>query len=75
MIRIIHHREKCIGCNLCVEVAENRWRMSRKDGKSTLVGGVNNKGFYTVTVGDDEWRENKHAADNCPVKIIKVEKV
>ncbi len=75
MIRITHQREKCIGCNLCVEVARNRWRMSRKDGKSTLVGGEDNKGFYTVLVGDDEWKENKYAADNCPVKIIKLEKV
>ena len=75
MIRITHQREKCIGCNLCVEVARNRWRMSRKDGKSTLVGGEDNKGFYSVLVGDDEWKENKYAADNCPVKIIKLEKV
>ena len=75
MIRITHQREKCIGCNLCVEVARNRWRMSRKDGKSTLVGGEDNKGFYSVLVGYDEWKENKYAADNCPVKIIKLEKV
>ena len=75
MIRITHQREKCIGCNLCVEVARNRWRMSRKDGKSTIVGGEDNKGFYSVLVGDDEWKVNKYAADNCPVKIIKLEKV
>ena len=75
MIRITHQREKCIGCNLCVEVAKNRWRMSRKDGKSTLVGGVDKKGFFSVLVGDDEWKENKYAADQCPVKIIKMEQV
>lgn len=73
MIRITHQREKCIGCNLCVEVARNRWRMNRRDGKSTLIGGEENKGFYTALVGDDEWKENKYAADNCPVKIIKIE--
>lgn len=49
--------------------------MSRKDGKSTLVGGVDKKGFFSVLVGDDEWKENKYAADHCPVKIIKMEQV
>ena len=44
MIRIIHQREKCIGCNYCVELAFDRWRMSKKDGKCTLIGGKNKKG-------------------------------
>ncbi|MCC6689552.1 MAG: 4Fe-4S binding protein, partial [Saprospiraceae bacterium] len=40
MVRIIQQRDKCIGCNACVEAAVYRWRLSRKDGKCTLVGGV-----------------------------------
>ena len=74
MIRITHQREKCIGCGYCVEVAPYRWRMNDKDGKSDLVSAKNKKGFYNVVVADDEYEDNKEAAELCPVKIIKVEK-
>ncbi len=75
MIRITHQREKCIGCNYCVELAFDRWRMSKKDGKVTLIEGKNKKGFYTALTGNDEYEANKSAAKVCPVKIIRVEKV
>lgn len=75
MIRIVFQRDKCIGCNACTEAASYRWRLSRKDGKSNLIGGVKKKKFYINTVGDDEWETNKRASDNCPVKIIKLEKI
>ena len=75
MVRIIHQREKCIGCNYCVEVAFNRWRMSKKDGKSVLLGAQDKKGFHSVVVGDDELNDNLKAANYCPVNIIKVEKI
>ncbi len=75
MIRISHQREKCIGCNYCVELAFERWRMSKKDGKVTLIDGKNKKGFYTAIVGDDEYDVNISAVKVCPVKIIRVEKV
>ena len=72
MIRIIQLRGKCIGCNACVEAARSRWRMSRKDGKSVLIGAVQNKEVYSVIVGDDEQLENLQAARNCPTKVIQV---
>jgi len=75
LIRISHQREKCIGCNYCVELAFDRWRMSKKDGKVTLIEGKNKKGFYTALTGNDEYEANKSAAKVCPVKIIRVEKV
>jgi ferredoxin len=75
MIRIVQQREKCIGCNACVEAADYRWRISRKDGKCTLVGGVNKKGFYSLLTGDDEYEDNVTAAKHCPVNIIKVEQL
>jgi ferredoxin len=49
--------------------------MSKKDGKCTLIGGINRKGFYTVKVGDEELDENIKAAEVCPVKIIKVKQI
>ncbi len=75
MVIITHQREKCIGCNYCVELAFQRWRMSKKDGKVTLIGAVNKKGFHTVKTGDEEYEDNKKAADVCPMKIIQVKKL
>jgi ferredoxin len=72
MIRIVQQREKCIGCNACVEAAPERWRVSRKDGKCTLIGGINKKGFYSLLVEDFEEERNSIAAANCPVKIIQL---
>jgi ferredoxin len=75
MVIITLQREKCIGCNYCVELAYERWRMSKKDGKTNLIGSTNRKGFYTVKVGDAEFDENVKAAEACPVKIIKVKQI
>lgn len=75
MIRIIHFRSKCIGCNACVEANSLRWRISKKDGKSVLIGATEKKGVYQFTTFDDELAANKTAAKNCPVKIIKIEKI
>ena len=75
MVIITHQRDKCIGCNYCVELAYDRWRMSKKDGKVTLIGGENKKGFYTVKVGDEDFDENQRAAEACPVNIIQVKQI
>lgn len=72
MIRVIHYRANCIGCNGCVEVAPQRWRMSRADGKSTLVGSTTKKGIQSVVVHETERHEVRKAAEICPVKIIQV---
>lgn len=72
MIVISQQREKCIGCNYCVEFAPDRWVMSKKDGKCTLIGGVNRKGFYTLKAGEHELQDNLKAAKACPVNIIQV---
>lgn len=72
MIVITQNRKKCIGCNYCVELAYDFWRMSKKDGKSVLLGADEKKGQYTLKVGDEFYNEHKAAADACPVNIIKV---
>lgn len=72
MVRITQQRAKCIGCNACVEAADYRWRVSRKDGKCTLIGAIEKKGFYTIVVNDHELDDNLLAAKNCPVNIITV---
>ena len=72
MIRITHYRHKCIGCCACVEAAPERWKISRKDGKCNLVEGKSRKDVYSVVVNDLELEENKRAAENCPVNIIRI---
>ena len=75
MVVITHQRDKCIGCNYCVELAYSRWRMSKKDGKATLLGGENKRGFYTVRTDNEEYDDNVKAANACPVNIIKVKMI
>ena len=75
MIRVMQHSHKCIGCNACVEAADYRWRISTRDGKCTLVGGVEKRGFYSVVVNDHELEDNLKASKNCPVNIIKIHKI
>ena len=75
MVVITHQRDKCIGCNYCIEEAPLRWVMSLKDGKSTLLDSVNKRGFYTVRVHDDELEANELAAKYCPVNIIQVKQI
>lgn len=74
MVRIIHQRNKCIGCYYCAEIAPNNWKMSKEDGKATLLNSTEKKGFYISITGDEDFIDNKDAADVCPVGIIKVEK-
>ncbi len=73
MVRISHWRKKCIGCNACVEAAPMRWRISRKDGKSVLVGGVEKKGVFLLKT--EETHSDSLALKNCPVRIIRMERV
>ena len=75
MIRISHHRIKCIGCNYCVEVAPSRWIMDENDGKSTLLEAKEKKGIFISVTSDDEYDANLEAAELCPVNIIRVEKI
>jgi ferredoxin len=58
-----------------VEVDKYRWRISKKDGKSTLIGGVEKRGWFSVVVEDDEEPALDAAAKHCPVNIIRYEKL
>ena len=75
MIQIVYRRKKCIGCNYCVELTPDRWRMNKKDGRSVLLGSRNKKGLYTVEVNEVEYEANKASAQVCPVKIIRINKL
>lgn len=76
MVVITLQRQKCIGCNYCVELAPTQFQMSKKDGKSVLLKAVDNKGFHTLKSPDHSiLAASEAAASACPVKIIKVKDV
>ena len=76
MVIITFQRNKCIGCNYCVEHAPNQWAMSGKDGKAVLINSTEKKGFFTLKTYDDEiFKENEAAQQVCPAKIISVKKI
>lgn len=73
MVIITLQRNKCIGCNYCVEVAPKQFQMSKKDGKSVLLHSEEKKGFFTLKSADDTIFEASNEAKKvCPVKIIEV---
>lgn len=74
MFRLFHYRNRCIGCNACVEIAFHRWRMSKKDGKAVLLGALEKKGIYQIMLSEDELSENIQAMEACPVKVIQIVK-
>ena len=75
MPKLFHYRQRCIGCNACVEIAFDRWRMSKKDGKAVLLGGIEKKGVYIAQIRPDEVEDNERALKACPVNVIKMEGV
>lgn len=73
MVIITLQRNKCIGCNYCVELAPKQYQMSKKDGKSVLLHAQDKKGFHTLKSPDDSiYEDNLKAKEACPAKIINV---
>ena len=71
MVVVTLQREKCIGCNYCVEMAPAQFQMSKKDGKTVLLHSVNKKGFHTIKSPDNTiYDECVQAEKACPVNII-----
>jgi ferredoxin len=76
MVIVTLQRNKCIGCNYCVELAPEQFQMSKKDGKSVLLHSKHKKDFYTLKSQDPFIFETCFKAGKaCPVKIISVKQV
>jgi ferredoxin len=76
MVVITLQRNKCIGCNYCVELAPKQFQMSKKDGKSVLLKSNDKKGFFTLKSNENTIFEAcDNAAKACPVKIISVKMI
>jgi ferredoxin len=76
MVVITLQRNKCIGCNYCVELAPNHFQMSKKDGKSVLLYAIDKKGFFTLKSNEELiFDDCDKASKACPVKIISVKSI
>lgn len=72
MPKIIHYRGKCIGCGVCYEQQPELWRMSKKDGKATLLHSVNKKGIFITDLPGNSLPASAETAKACPVHIIRI---
>ena len=72
MTKIIHYRNKCIGCGICFEMQPELWRMSKKDGKATLLKAVEKKKVFVLPVNNFVELQTADVKKACPVKIIKI---
>lgn len=71
-MKIIHEKEKCIGCGACVAVCPSFWEM-KDDNKSHIKNSITTpEGNEELVI--DEIFCNQDAADSCPVSIIHIEK-
>lgn len=61
MAKIKVDKDKCIGCGLCVSIAEEVFEMG-EDGKAGVVEG------YKENKGDE--KKIREAIDSCPVSAI-----
>jgi len=71
MTKIIHYRNKCIGCGICYEQQPGLWRMSKKDGKANLLKSIKKKDVFVLPVSITIQQQTLEVARACPVKIIK----
>ena len=72
MPKIIHYRNKCIGCSICFELQPEIWRMSKKDGKATLIKSLAKKDVFISIITESILYQSQEVAKACPVKIIKI---
>ena len=72
-MKIIHQREKCIGCGSCVALCPKFFEMG-EDGKATLKGAEKEEktGLFELKIKEIDCA--KDAATACPVEIIKIER-
>ena len=72
MAKIIHYRNKCIGCGICFEMQPEVWRMSKKDGKAILLKAAAKKELFILEIHKALIDKSAMVATACPVNIIKV---
>ncbi len=72
MPKVIHYRDKCIGCGVCQQRQPDVWRMSKKDGKAVLLNAKEKKNIFQLSIHSSAAEASMQTAAMCPVNIIKV---
>jgi ferredoxin len=72
MPKIVLYRNRCIGCSICYEQQPELWRLSKKDGKATLLKSTQKKNVFILSVPENIIEQTRIIAEACPVKIIKI---
>jgi ferredoxin len=70
-MKIIHEREKCIGCGSCVALCPKYWEMA-EDGKAQLLNSSLNEKSKNFELEVKKLECNQEAVDSCPVQCILV---
>jgi len=68
-MKIIHERQKCIGCGSCAAFCPKYWEMD-EDGKARLLNSKKNPETKNDELEVQEIGCNLQAAESCPVQII-----
>ena len=73
--KIVYVRGECIGAASCVGALPEAWSLN-EDGKADLKDATTEDKNHTQTLiaelTDEQLEQHKHAAEVCPVNIIKI---
>jgi len=64
--KIIHDREKCVGCGYCQMLCPDNWEIYDDDYKAKVKKEI---------IDETEYEKNKEVADGCPAQCIKIEEI
>jgi ferredoxin len=72
MPKVIQYRDRCIGCGVCFELQPHLWRMSKRDGKASMINSKRKKNVFIKNIPVADSANTIQTAAACPVKIIQV---
>ena len=70
-MKIVHERQKCIGCGSCVALCPKYWEIA-EDGKAKILNSKVNSETGNEELEINKIECNQEAADICPVQIIRI---
>lgn len=70
--KLLHYPKNCIGCNACVLMAPQNWKMNWDEGKSELIGGTKKGDVLVTDLHESDLYDNQRAVEACPMNIIKI---
>jgi len=72
-MKIIHEKEKCIGCGSCAALCPKYWELG-EDGKAHLLNAKGNPKTGNEELEIEKIACTEEAAQACPVQIIHIVK-